>query len=465
MTLTGPINALSQPTETTQTYYKDSTYEVISKVAYLLGVPQNIFEHEYEPPKMEYYRQFAVNKNARIVRNLSCLRMAIMRNFKAINDKMRMEYKTLFSMPELVPMECIMELSADGISVFKNVNKKLSQHIIEINRTLSDRINNCKSLFPMWINWDYLREIFIMPDGLTEEGTKNASKLYYENRSCYPYQIYLNWSPKDEGNILYNDKKFVTLLYQWHEDVFREMDKVSDAANFTKGNIYEFINESGKTVLLVDCENSDPYRLCAAIRNLDQEVMGKITKIILFDDVHTTMAWRVLEGFISIPVEYILIERIKQNKSLVDMKLAVEACREHFQEKVDSFIIVSSDSDYWGLISSLEEARFLVMLEYEKCGPDMKAALEESGIFYCYLNDFYTGNVEDLKRSVLHKEIHRYMDHSIMLNVNGMLEDVLRTARVTMSDTEKRQFLDKYIRPMQLKIDDDGNVSIELKVK
>lgn len=149
----------------------------------------------------------------------------------------------------------------------------------------------------------------------------------------------------------------------------------------------------------------------------------------------------------------------------MDIKLAVEACREYFQEKADSFIIVSSDSDYWGLISSLQEARFLVMLEYEKCGPDMKAALEESGIFYCYLNDFYTGNVEDLKRSVLHKEIHRYMDNSIMLNVNGMLEDVLRTTRVTMSDTEKRQFLDKYIRPMQLKIDDDGNVSIELKVK
>lgn len=105
---------------------------------------------------------------------------------------------------------------------------------------------------------------------------------------------------------LYNDKKFVTLLYQWNEDVFREMDKVSDAATFTKSNIYEFINQSGKTVLLVDCENSDPYRLCAAIRNLDSEVMGKITKIILFDDVHTTMAWRVLEGFISIPVEYIL---------------------------------------------------------------------------------------------------------------------------------------------------------------
>ncbi len=40
-----------------------------------------------------------------------------------------------------------------------------------------------------------------------------------------------------------------------------------------------------KTVLVVDCENSDPYKLCATLKNLDYEVMQKITAIILFDDV------------------------------------------------------------------------------------------------------------------------------------------------------------------------------------
>ena len=32
--------------------YKDSTYEIVSKVAYLIGVPKRIFENEHEPPKL-----------------------------------------------------------------------------------------------------------------------------------------------------------------------------------------------------------------------------------------------------------------------------------------------------------------------------------------------------------------------------------------------------------------------------
>ena len=38
----------------------------------------------------------------------------------------------------------------------------------------------------------------------------------------------------DEGNVLYNDKKFATLLYQWHNDAFTEYSKVSDAGAFVK---------------------------------------------------------------------------------------------------------------------------------------------------------------------------------------------------------------------------------------
>ena len=168
---------------------------------------------------------------------------------------------------------------------------------------------------------------------------------------------------------------------------------------------------------MVDCENSDPYKLCATLKNLDYEVMQKITAIILFDDVHTATAWRILENYTRIPVEHIMIERIKQNKSLVDIKLTARACQEHYQKQVDSFVIVSSDSDYWGLISSLPDARFLVMIEREKCGPDMKAALAESGIFYCYLDDFYSGNSEDIKKNALFQEMYRWIDNSVHLDV------------------------------------------------
>ena len=132
---------------------------------------------------------------------------------------------------------------------------------------------------------------------------------------------------------------------------------------------------------------------------------------------------------------------------------------------MDSFIIVSSDSDYWGLISSLPKARFLVMIEREKCGPDMKAALVDSGIFYCYLDDFYTGDSEELKMNALFREMRNYMVRAVRLNVNAMLDDALRSTRITMPPSERKQFYDKYIKTLQLVIDDNGDVSLAIKVK
>lgn len=215
-------------TSVVKSHFKNSTYTIVSKVAYLIGVPLRIFENEYEPPKLDIFQELESDKNARIVRNLCRLRTAIELNFKAINDRMILDYKSLYSLPELVPIECIDQLSADGISITK-LNRTLIQYIIEINRLLSDRINNCKEVFPIWINWTYIRDIFIMPDGLNEAGAADAAAVYYEYKRYYPYQIYINWPPSDEGNILYCDKKFVTLLYQWHSDKFTDYSKVSDA--------------------------------------------------------------------------------------------------------------------------------------------------------------------------------------------------------------------------------------------
>ena len=77
----------------------------------------------------------------------------------------------------------------------------------------------------------------------------------------------------------------MTLLYRQNDDVFTEYSKVSDAGSYIKGNIYEFIERSEKLVIVVDCENSDPYKLCATLKNLDREYTKKIRSIILFDDV------------------------------------------------------------------------------------------------------------------------------------------------------------------------------------
>ena len=77
-----------------------------------------------------------------------------------------------------------------------------------------------------------------------------------------------------------------------------------------------------------------------------------------------------------------------------------------------------SSSDVYkrqGLISSLQDARFLGMSERESCGPDLKNALSDAGIFYCYIDDFYSGNTEDIKQGALFKEMASSSKHNSSL--------------------------------------------------
>lgn len=441
----------------------NSTFGIVSTVGYLIGVAKDKFERDYSPLSLEVYNKLEQDKNARIIRNLCIVRTKIELNYRNISNEMRTGYRTILNMPEYIPTASLNSLSADGVTIYKNSNKKLNQHIVEINKNISNRINNCKNLFGSWIKWDYIRDLFIMPKGLEEAGTAEAASVYYNNKSLYPYQMYINWIPQEEGNILANDKKFMTLLYKWHGEYFNEYNKVSDADNYVKTNIHDFIRESRKLVLIVDCENSDPYKLCATLRGLEDQDKAKMSNIILVDDVHTATAWQLLENYVDIPVERIVTERIRENKSIVDAMFMVRACKEHYKNYVDSFIIVSSDSDYWPLIKELNDANFLVMVERDKCGPDMKDKLIDNKVFYCHIDDFYSGNIDDIRNDALMRAMYRYLKERASFNVNDMINAAVASTRIEMNEEERKRFLNRHIKPMSIEIDDDGNVNFRLK--
>lgn len=446
--------------------YKDSTYEIVSKVAYLIGVKKKFFEKEDEPPKLEVYEQMDKNRNARIIRHLCTIRSAMEHGYGPISDMMQYEGRSILSMPKYIPQESIDQLTADGINFYKKSSRKLFHHIMEINRLIGDRINNCKNLFPDWLNWSYLHDLFIMPNGNNKDGAYAAANIFFQNLECFPYMLYINWRhPYPCGNILYNDKKFVTLLYEWNNDAFTDYSKVSDVGSFVKDSICEFIHGADRVVMMVDCENSDPYRLCAALKGLDSEAAAKIRKIILIDGTRTVRAWSILERYTNIPVEHIQTERIKQNKSLVDIELTARTCAEHYKYLVDSFVLVSSDSDYWGLVSSLPDARFLFMVEHEKCGQDMKTAMAQNGIFYCYIEDFYSGSSDEIQKAALADEISRQLKAALTLNINEVFEKAIWETHIELTADAKHQFYDKYIRNMTVAIDDEGNVSLVLNKK
>lgn len=440
-------------------------YEIVSKVAYLIGVPYSVFENEHEAPLLEIYKELDKNKNARIVRHLCIIRSAIERWFGKINAKMYFEYRTLHSVPEFIPQESLEQLSVDGIRLTRQPGKRLIDHILELNRIISDRINNCKDLFPEWVKWDYIRDLFIMKNGLDEGGAKAAGEVYYKNKDWYPYKMYINWVPEDQGNILYHDKKFVTLLYQFHRDKFTDIAKVSNEGNVVVGNINDFVAKAKKAVMVVDCENAEPYHLCAMMKVLDTDTKSKISKIMLFGDDLMLEMWRILESYTTIPIEQVNCQRVVPKKSLVDIEMTAFTCREHYRENVDSFIIVASDSDYWGLISSLPEARFLVMIEREKSSKDLKIRLEQSRIFYGYIEDFYDGNAEKIKATALLGELEQILNDALKLNVKEALAKAIQVTGIQLSPEENREFIKQHLSDMKLVVSEHGKFSVRLNIE
>ena len=146
-----------------------------------------------------------------------------------------------------------------------------------------------------------------------------------------------------------------------------------------------------------------------------------------------------------------------------DIKLTAHACQEHYRDEVDSFVIFSSDSDYLWLISSLPDAVFLVMIEREKCGPDMKAALADACVFYCSLDDFYSGNSDAIiKTPFLMKCTAGLTTLSVWMSTI-CLTRLYETPALKCHRQNADSFFDKYIRSMSLRIDEEGNVSVKLK--
>ena len=188
-------------------------------------------------------------------------------------------------------------------------------------------------------------------------------------------------------------------------------------------------------------------------------------KILLFDDVHASSAWEVLNEFTEIPVERILLQRVKEDKSFLDIRLSVGVCKEFYQNKIDSFILASSDSDYWGLIPTLEEAQFLVLVEEEKVSGAIRHTLEDAGITYCYLDDFCTGNSNQIKERALLKELRQRLEEEVNFNIREILREVYEVTRADMAAGEKDQFYARYIRPMHIEIDQDGEVYLRLGEK
>ena len=448
-------------------------HDICSTFAYLMGLRRSIFENEHIDLDLETYTGLEKDRNARIVHLLCSARNNIIVNIGPITNKLKSGVFTM-NINEFPSYE-IDELSKEGISIInygakapKNSRKgapKTARLVIDcisaINNELPNRIESCRGLFPEWVNWQYIRNLFRMSSN--ENEINSAIKRFLDNRALYPYQTYINWEPEDCGNMLRDDFTFLAIVYRQAGDKFTDRSKVTDVGERTKELINNFIGSSKRTVIIVDCENADPYRFSAAFNGLPEAQRNKIATIVLCDDVNSSSAWEIMKKRMSIPVDHIMTERVLAHKSVVDATVVAKVNQEHWKNETDAFILVSSDSDYSAMIRMLPDARFLLMLEREKTSPAFKERLDANEhCNYCYTEDFYSGSSdEDLKTITLITELRAALE-AYSFNIDTVLTEVYRKARVNLSADEEARFRTRYVSPMHLKTQEDGTVTIEV---
>ncbi len=436
------------------------TKDLVATIAYLIGIKKHIVENCFDEECHDTLQKLYNDQNATTIRYLCKLRTTLMQKFKKTDDEMRYNLKNLNRI-EWYDAENIAQLEKWGIQIIQP-NYRSEKYILDFTRLIAENIEKCRGLFYDWVNWDYIKELFYAPKYNKANVLKKEFDKYMANMEYYPFQMYIHWIPKDYGSILYTDGKFISILYQMHNDHFEDKSKFKDATEDTKSSIYEFIDESYKTAIVVDCENSDVFKLYGVLKNLNQNELSKIEKIILYDDYHTSEGWDWLSKFTKIPVEHIEVERVTDSKSLVDIKLTAGICKIFYQNQIDSFILFSSDSDYWGLISSLPDANFLVMYEYTKCGQAIKDALTQRGVYHCSIDDFCSGNIEEFKKAVLFDALERYIPDIFNINGRELAKKIYSETRVIATEKEIELFYNKYIKTLRLKVDTDGNFKIEI---
>lgn len=435
--------------------------QIVATVGYMIGVEDHILDEYYAYYQSKTLKIVREHKYATIIRLLSRVRTALLKNYIYIDKEIVYNLSNIDRMSYFNQDE-IKKLQDYGVPIVQS-SYKAERYCEHICILMEKYIYKCKELFPKYVNFEFIKNLFVVAHYKKDKVLWKEYKKYVSNVSFYPHQQYIYWAPRNVGNLLYSDERFLKEIYAQNHSIFEE--KLRDATDEVKNEIYNFIRNSKKINIVVDCENSNPYKIYSVLTNLKHEEIKLIDKIILYDDIHTTSGWDYIGKLIDIPVDHVEIERVNDAKSLVDIKLTAGVCEAYYRDNVDSFILCSSDSDFWGLMSSIPTANFLMLYEYEKCGYAIKNALNNKNIFHCALDDFSstTGASNELKKLVLHKTLKDRLQTILGQNSMAFVKKLYEDNYIEAGLNEMREFHDNLIPNLILGLDSDDNFTVKLK--
>lgn len=166
------------------------TKEIVTTIGYMIGVKKNILEQCFGEEYHELLQTLYVNKETSIIRYLCKLRTTLMQKFKKTDDEMRFNLKNLNSM-DFYDQDNIKQLEKWGFEIIKP-NYRSEKYMLDLAGLISANIDNCFELFPDWVNWNYIKDLFVIPQYTKKGVLKSEFNIYMKNIEYYPFQILQN---------------------------------------------------------------------------------------------------------------------------------------------------------------------------------------------------------------------------------------------------------------------------------
>lgn len=453
--------------------------------AYLLGLDMEKYDISFID-HMEIPVELDNNKEALILRNLCILRNNLLNSYDSLSSFFSTTLRNIIDSPS-VDQSCVKYLKSVGIDL-RITNARASDYIRSISDIINDyakRISN-SDLLPEWAS-SVLRECYcgIFTVQKRVSGVTLA-KIYSRLRKKYPYQLFVGFDLSTyTHNLLYRDSMLFSNIQTLAgvKDVVsydrllvatsQDLDPDNEAEGTftltredTKNALSDFLGNSSKILIIVDCENTHVDTVVAVINDVSRSnIKGNKYKIVLVDDEKCHEDWEIVKLFTNFEVEHIEMHRLKSQKSTVDMRLALIVQREVLKNGIDGVVLISSDSDYFCLMESMHETdnfdSFFVVFEGDRVGNEYLNRLEEWGIG-CIPSSYLDVSDFAAEKSKLYKSwILSCLNENYSFSVSKIFE--LVSKNISISDGDKESLTKMISDKLTLVSKSNGDISFVFK--
>lgn len=390
---------------------------VAFRVAYLLGVEENVLIRDY---KISYdssntLKNFDYYTNARLLRSLSRIRQSVLRYTNSYKDHSNVSDASKGFLHK--DIEYLKQNNIDVELLFKEntLEDYVNYWTKEINKISLSVLKELE--LP---RSEILNELFYFPSDFTKVTLDKFLADIKSLASPHGIIIYNGSNLKNSlGYTLLADKNVYVSAYgllnqrydegidfpvtfRFRQDnnqvIYTEKELLDSEIDipipFIATSFYKFLKEEKNYDMFVDCDNTDFFKFMGLLEKIND--FKGLNKIHLILDYKTSILWHMFEytSNYKYNIEIVKAERIREHKSVVDVIMSLKISEAIYRDGINRIMLLSSDSDFYGLLTGFNnEAEFCV------CYTD--SSISDDYLRYIYSNEISNFSLTALETSEL----------------------------------------------------------------